>query len=409
MTARTTRTGNIGGPAAKDKRAAIAVTSSADAVAVRPAVIAACLIAIGFAPALPADDSQAILTLDHYVTQVSSVPSIAGEHTELYVRERVRAGTIARGANLDGRVALFVHGAGTPAEVAFDVPYEDYSWMAWLAAADFDVFSVDMTGYGRSTRPPVMNDACNLPEDSQRALGIGVAVGPCAPSYLKAGTTIASDWDDIDRAVDYIRKLRGVDRVHLIGWSLGGPRAGGYAARNADKVGRLVLLAPAYSRDSASSAPDVEIERAPMSSQSRADFLDYWNGPAECENQRDAEAGEVIFNEMLASDPVGATWGPGIRRAPSVTVWGWNSEVAGTQTTPLLAITGAQDASVDPARVRELYSDYGADNKVLIDMNCATHGTMWESVHTLLFDASVEWLRSGTVNGESTGVIRMSY
>ena len=62
---------------------------------------------------------------------------------------------------------LFVHGAGTPAEVAFDVPYQDYSWMAYLARAGFDVFSVDMTGYGRSTRPAPMNDPCNLAEDSR--------------------------------------------------------------------------------------------------------------------------------------------------------------------------------------------------------------------------------------------------
>jgi pimeloyl-ACP methyl ester carboxylesterase len=47
-------------------------------------------------------------------------------------------------------VVLFVHGAGTPAEVSFDVPYKDYSWMAYLAQAGYDVFSVDMTGYGRS-------------------------------------------------------------------------------------------------------------------------------------------------------------------------------------------------------------------------------------------------------------------
>ena len=44
---------------------------------------------------------------------------------------------------LADRVVLFVHGAGTPAEVAFDVPYQDYSWMAYLAQAGFDTFSVD--------------------------------------------------------------------------------------------------------------------------------------------------------------------------------------------------------------------------------------------------------------------------
>lgn len=358
---------------------------------------------------LAGDGSQAILSIDHYVTQVSAVPSIEGEHTQLYLRERVRPATIVRGGDLEGQVALFVHGAGTPAEVAFDVPYEDYSWMAYLAAAGFDVFSVDMTGYGRSTRPTSMNDPCNLSEAAQRGLGIGVARAPCTPSHVGAATTIESDWSDIDRAVDYIRELRGVDRVHLLGWSLGGPRAGGYAAQYPNKVGRLVLLAPAYSRDAPSAAPDTADERPAMTSQSRTDFLAGWGGPEGCTNQHDLAIDDVVFAEMLKSDPVGATWGSGIRRAPNVVVWGWNERTVERQTTPLLAIAAQYDTSVVPERVRELYADYGSDEKVLIDLGCASHRAMWESVHTPMFEASLEWLRSGTVNGESAGTIRMGY
>ena len=114
-----------------------------------------------------ADDSGQILTIDHYVRVKSTVPAIAGQPAQLYVRERVAAGTALRDRSLFDRVVLFVHGAGTPAEVAFDVPYQDYSWMAYLARSGFDVFSVDMTGYGRSTRPAPMNDPCNLPADRQ--------------------------------------------------------------------------------------------------------------------------------------------------------------------------------------------------------------------------------------------------
>lgn len=368
------------------------------------------LIATGtFTQGVAADDSQAIASIDHYVTQVSAVPSIAGQHTQLYLRERVRPATIVRGGDLEGQVALFVHGAGTPAEVAFDVPYESYSWMAYLAGAGFDVFSVDMTGYGRSTRPTSMNDPCNLTEDAQRELGIGIARAACTPSQVGAATTIESDWADIDRAVDYIRELRGVERVHLLGWSLGGPRAGGYAAQNPDKVGRLVLLAPAYSRDAASEAPDTADLRPAMTSQSRTDFLAGWDGPESCPNQRDPAIDDVVFAEMLQSDPVGATWGSGIRRAPNVVVWGWNERTVQRQTTPLLAIAAQYDINVLPERVRELYADYGSDNKVLIDLGCASHRAMWESVHMPMFEASLEWLRSGTVDGESAGTIRMGY
>src|SRR5262245_5434481 len=93
---------------------------------------------------LRAEDGKALLTVDHYVRVRSTVPFMNGQMAQLYVRERVAAGTALRAANLSDRVVLFVHGAGTPAEVAFDVPYQDYSWMSYLASSGFDVFSVDM-------------------------------------------------------------------------------------------------------------------------------------------------------------------------------------------------------------------------------------------------------------------------
>src|SRR5262245_54213389 len=104
------------------------------------------------------DDGERLLTIDHYVKVQSTVPAIAGQAAQIYVRERVMAGAALRGAIGSDRVVLFVHGAGTPAEVSFDVPYQDYSWMAFLGRAGFDVFSMDTTGYGRSTRPAPMND-----------------------------------------------------------------------------------------------------------------------------------------------------------------------------------------------------------------------------------------------------------
>jgi pimeloyl-ACP methyl ester carboxylesterase len=355
------------------------------------------------------DDGQAVLTIDHYVSGISRVPSIQSQHSQLYVRERVRASTIARPANLESRVALFVHGAGTPAEVAFDVPHGDYSWMAYLAEAGFDVFSVDMTGYGRSTRPYVMNDPCNLDENAQRALGVGVALGPCPPSHTAAATTIASDWDDIHRVVEYIKELRGVESLHMLAWSLGGPRAGGYATIHPENVRSLVLLAPAYNRNSSNDPPSSTPRNGAMTSQSHADFAANWDRQVGCEAQYEPAVSDAVWSEMLASDPVGATWGPGIRRAPRTTTWGWNADAVGRSMTPTLIVAGVHDAQVTPERVRPLYDDLGAPQKVLIDLGCASHNAMWESNHLLLFEVSREWIEEGTVNGESTGIIRMGY
>src|SRR5215208_7883782 len=154
-------------------------------------------LAVSLPLSLTGDDSERLLTVDHYLRVQSTVPAIAGQSAQLYVRERVKAGVALRSAASGDRVVLFVHGAGTPAEVAFDTPYQDYSWMAFLARAGFDVFSVDMTGYGRSTRPAPMNDLCNLAKDRQAEWIPSLLHAPCAPTYPQAMTTIASDWDDV--------------------------------------------------------------------------------------------------------------------------------------------------------------------------------------------------------------------
>ena len=188
----------------------------------------------GVAQALP--QGPDVLSIDHYVRVESTAPSMYGEFAQIYVRERAAPSTVFRGLDLEGRVVLFVHGAGTPAEVAFDAPYEGFSWMVHHAEAGFDAFSVDMTGYGRSTRPTAMNDPCNLSEEQQADLVPLFLEHTCEPSHPYRATTLASDWHDIDGVVDYLRELRGVDRVSLVGWSAGGPRAAGYAALHPDKV-----------------------------------------------------------------------------------------------------------------------------------------------------------------------------
>jgi pimeloyl-ACP methyl ester carboxylesterase len=352
------------------------------------------------------EDSQRLLSVDHYVANRSIVPTLNGQTTAIYVRERVKPATLLRGAPADDRVVLFVHGAGTPAEVAFDVPYGDYSWMAYLAEAGFDVFSMDMTGYGRSTRPTVMNDSCDLSPEQQSALGRK----PCAASHTAQLTTIASDWDDLDAVVEYVRALRGVARVSLVGWSLGGPRAGGYASRNPAKVAKLVLLAPAYNRAAGQQPPATNpAAGVAFNVQSHADFTANWNRQVGCPNQYEQAAADAVWGAMLASDPVGATWGQGVRRAPNTTVWGFGKAAVENMKTPTLMVAGAHDKQVAPDRVREYFADLGAQDKVFVDLACSSHNAMWETNHLLLFRASLEWLTAGTVEGMKQGVVRLGY
>ena len=359
---------------------------------------------LALAPASFGDDSQRLLAVDHYVRVKSTVPAIAGQEVPIYVRERVLAGVAVRGAAAD-RVALFVHGAGTPAEVAFDVPQPDYSWMAFLARAGFDVFAMDTTGYGRSVRPAAMNDPCNLAKERQA----GFAAAPCAPSYPHAMTTIASDWNDINAVVDHIRALRHVEKVSLLAWSLGGPRAGGYAAQHPEKVLKLVLLAPAYNRGGAAAPPATPATGAAFNTQSRDEFNANWDRQVGCPAQYEPAVSDAVWSEMLASDPVGATWGAGVRRAPQTSTWGWNAAAVGKTQTPTLMIAGQHDKQVPPERVKDLLADLAAPQKVFVDLACSSHNAMWEKNQRLLFRASLDWLTLGSVNGLQQGTLRLGY
>ena len=101
--------------------------------------------------------------------------------------------------------------------------------------------------------------------------------------------------------------------------------------------------------------------------------------------------------------------GPGVRRAPQTTTWGWNAGRRREDADADADGGGIHDKQVAPERVRELYDDLGAPQKVIIDLGCSSHNAMWEKNHTMLFRASLEWLEKGTVNGARTGVLRLGY
>jgi pimeloyl-ACP methyl ester carboxylesterase len=266
-----------------------------------------------------------------------------------------------------------------------------------------------MEGYGRSARPPEMEQPCNLAPQQQDQFIPALIPSRCTPFYPGGITTIASDWNDISAAVAYIKKLRRVSQINLIGWSQGGPRAGGWAAQHPRDVARLVLLAPDYKRDRPAERPPVTAGGVVFNTQSRAEFDANWAKQTGCPDQVDKAVADSVWSEMMASDPVGAGWGRGVRRAPETQVWGWTSDLVKKMDTPTLMVSGQYDKQVEPERVRNFYADLGSSRKVFIDLGCSSHNAMWEKNHLLLFKASLEWLNRGTVNGERSGMMKLGY
>ena len=231
------------------------------------------------------------------------------------MRERVSAGVVLRGAAAPDRVVLFVHGAGTPAEVAFDTPIGDHSWMAYLARGRLRRV---LDGHDR-LRPFDAPGAHERPLQPGRGAAGAVHPQPHSgavhsrrtPGQL---TSLGSDWHDIDAVVDHIRTLRGVAKVSLVAWSLGGPRAGGYAAQHPEKVHRMVLFAPAYNRAAAATAPALPNPGRGLQHAVAQRVHRQLGSPGGLRRQYEPAVRDAVWAEMLASDPVGRHLGH--RRAP---------------------------------------------------------------------------------------------
>jgi len=127
------------------------------------------------------------------------------------------------------KTLLFVHGATQPSEATFDLPLEGLSWMDYIAQHGWDVYLIDVRGYGRSTRPPEMDQ-------------------PAASNPPIVTTDVAVK--DVGSAIDFILQRRGVSKLSLMGWSWGTVIVGAYTADHNDKVDRLVLYAPTWLRTS---------------------------------------------------------------------------------------------------------------------------------------------------------------
>ncbi len=333
---------------------------------------------------------------DFYVPHVSTVPANAGQQVKLFVRER---------GDSCGPPVLMLTGSTQPAMLPFDLPYLDYSWMTYLATAGFDVFAMDLQGYGFSTRPE-MDYPCNASQSDQKLLIPDPLNAVCSPEYPYLLTTAQSEWDEIDSVVSHILGERHRERLSLVGWSQGGPRAGGYASQHPGRVERLFLYAPVYLRNEQADPPAVlPAAGNPLAIRTVSAFFNGWDRQATCPNEFDPGIRGQLTASLLQFDPLAATWGTQpLWRAPTRNPqWGWNSAAAARLRMPTLLIRGDNDNQVPLGEVTDLYSDIASDSKMFVHVACAAHQLVWERQHMALLDASVQWLKEGRYEGERNG------
>jgi pimeloyl-ACP methyl ester carboxylesterase len=300
-------------------------------------------------------------TLEEFFIR-SDAPDIS-----LYLRNKRPAGAPMGDS---AKPVLIVHGATYPAHTAFDLALDGLSWMDYLAARGYDVYAVDIRGYGRSTRPPEMHDAA----------------GANAPIVT---TEVALR--DVAAAVRFILERRGGERLSLLGWSWGTTLVAGFAAAWPEQVDKLVLYAPVWLIDPPRDVGKLGAYREVSQAAAKARWL------------RDVPAGvelippgwfEAWADATWATDPHAATSNPPMLRAPNGVLqdlrdfWmaGRPTYDPGKITAPTLLVVGEWDVDTPPARARQLFGLLNhAKYKRLIEIGQATHTVIMEKHRLQLF------------------------
>jgi pimeloyl-ACP methyl ester carboxylesterase len=276
------------------------------------------------------------------------------------------------------RTVLFVHGSTYPAETAFDLPLGGMSWMDYIAARGYDVYLLDVRGYGKSTRPKEMSDK---PEAS--------------PPIVRSVTAVK----DVSSVVDFILKRRNITRLNLLGWSWGTTMMASYTAQHADKVERLILYAPQWIRTTAilnqTGAGPLPAYRLARKDQARDRWL---NGVPEDKKAELIPIGwfDQWADATWATDPENAKLSPPMLRAPNGTVQDtaeyWSSGKAyydpAKITVPTL-IVGAEWDRDNPSYMRQTLFPLliNSPGKRYVELAEGTHTIIMEKNRLKLFEA----------------------
>jgi pimeloyl-ACP methyl ester carboxylesterase len=312
------------------------------------------------------------------VTEEMKVPSDPG--IEIYVRNK-------RPANLTTfrpeRTLVFVHGATYPAHAAFDLKLDGLSWMEYIAARGYDVYLLDLRGYGKSTRPQEMSQ------------------DPKANPPLTRGEQAIRD---ISAVVDFVRARRNVERVNLLGWSWGTALMATYTTQNPTKVERLALYAPSFIRQTPSLVQSGPGPLGAYRTVTREQAQQRWlTGVPEDKKAALIPAGwfERWADETWASDPEGAKQSPPVIRAPngvqqdSAEYWSAGKAYYDPAkiTVPTLLVVAEWDRDTPPYMAQTLFPLLtNAPGKRYVALAEGTHTIVMEKNRLKLFEAVQSFL-----------------
>lgn len=277
------------------------------------------------------------------------------------------------------RTVLYVHGATMASELVFDLPVDGVSWADDLAAQGWDVWMMDIRGYGRSTWPEAMRQ----PAGSN-------------PPVATTDEAVA----DFAAAVGFVRSLRQLAKIQLIGWSWGSVIAGRFASLHPDLVHSLVLVTPLWANRQA----------APHAAPPGAAWQEWTLAKSRTRSQTGVPEGQADLilppaslalweTAVRASQPEAAGRRPERFRSPLGVMAdpAWRGQApyeAGRITAPTLIIRGEWDELTPRGMSLDLFSQLqGAALRCLIEIPRASHFVIAETARDTLFAETRSFLQ----------------
>jgi pimeloyl-ACP methyl ester carboxylesterase len=221
------------------------------------------------------------------------------------------------------------------------------------------------------------------------------AAFPCSKAPMHSDVTVRN----VERVVDVISALRGVEQVHLLGWSQGASlEAPLYASQHPEKVAKLVLFGAAYDNpmseeERKKSAADGEAQKVIHSVPS----LERWAGLGTKEEFVVPGCFDAHREALLASDPKSGELGGAVRVPAGRAV---DSDLADPYfdaakiTMPTLVIRGGADTDAQREDNQKLMNALGSTVKEYVEIPDGGHFLHFENVNMQFYEAVQNFLEA---------------
>ena len=315
---------------------------------------------------------------NHAPTRISEDPVLVSEDyfvesadgLQIFVRNK----RLVRQASFNAdKTLLFVHGATYPASAMFDLQLDGQSWMDYIASRGYDVYLMDLPGFGRSESPAELSQ----PADTNEPV-------------VKTAQAI----EEFGRVVEDILARRGLDQINVMGWSWGTTIVAGYTAENVDKVNKLVLVAPIWlPRET---REDAFGELGAWRAVTEEEAWNRWVGgiPEARREQTIPRAWfEAWWRENMVAAPRGAEEDPQVMIAPNGTLYDIELWLSGTAlydpariTVPVLLAVAEWDTDTPISMAVDLFAELmNAPVKRSVLVGGGTHTVLMERNREQLF------------------------